>query len=233
MPAQVRQLLSARAGDLHAEFVRLLPTPPRPIRTQRWTARRLGLGAAILALVVLAALNPKFFFSNEDAVETPLNITNLGCTHLEPLWLMAQSVPSASLVPCVETVPVGWTVAEVAVNDGRSVITLDHDRAGTRAAVVRLTAACDTTSAAEVPSSQLGTRRYARVERLADEFSATVYDRFPGGCVTYRLHSRSDLRGRFASEAQLLFGFTSRQALRQALEERSGGRLHLDLGTAP
>jgi tRNA A-37 threonylcarbamoyl transferase component Bud32/membrane-associated phospholipid phosphatase len=233
MPAQVRQLLATRATDLHAEFVRLLPSPPRPTRIQRWTARRVGLGAAILALVVLVALNPTVLFSNDEAVKTPLNITNLGCSRPEPLWLMAQSVPSASLVPCVERVPIGWTVAEVAVNDARSVITLDHDRAGGAALVVRLTAACDTTGAAEWPSSPPGTRRYARVEHHADEFSATIYDRFPGGCVTYRLHSSSDPQGRFASEAQLLFGFTSRQALRQALEERSGRRLHLDSGTAP
>jgi tRNA A-37 threonylcarbamoyl transferase component Bud32/membrane-associated phospholipid phosphatase len=233
MPSQVRELLSGRAADLHAEFIRLLPSPPRPVRLQRWTARRLGLGAAIMALLVLVALNPAVFFSHEDAVETPLNITNLGCSHPEPLWLMAQSVPSASLVPCVRKLPAGWTLTNVAVNDGRSVITLANDRAGSRAVVARLSAACDTTGATEVPASQPGTHRYTRVERRADEFSTTVYDRFLGGCVTYRLQSRSDLKGGFASELPLLFGFTSRQALRQALEERSGGRLHLDLGAAP
>jgi membrane-associated phospholipid phosphatase len=233
MPAQIRQLLLAQAVDLHTEFVRLLPTPPQPIRIQRWTARRIGLGAAMLLLLVLAGLNPKAIFDNEDAVETPLGVNDVSCSHLEPLWLMAQSVPSASLVPCLRFLPAGWSVAEVAVNDGRSVITLDHDRAGSQAAVVRLTTACDTTGAAEVPSSQPGTRRYTRVGRLADEFSASFYDRFPGGCTTYRLHSSSDLKGGFASELPLLFGFTSRQALRQALEERSGGRLHLDPGTAP
>jgi hypothetical protein len=51
--------------------------------------------------------------------------------------------------------------------------------------------------------------------------------------VTYRLHSRSDLQGGFASEVPLLLGFTSRQVLRQALHERSGGRLQLDADTAP
>jgi tRNA A-37 threonylcarbamoyl transferase component Bud32 len=233
MPSQVRELLSGRAADLHAEFIRLLPSPPRPIRLQRWTARRLGLWAAIVAVLVLAALNPSFFFTNKEAVETRLYITNLGCSHPEPLWLMAQSVPSASLVPCMRGLLAGWVVGDVAVNDGRSVITLHNDRAGPRAAVMRLTAACDTTGAAAVPASQPGTHRYTRVERRTDEFSTTVYDQFPGGCVTYRLQSRSDLKGGFASELPLLFGFTSRQALRQALEERSGGRLHLDPGAAP
>src|SRR5215217_4686904 len=130
LPSQLRHLLRAQGRDLHAEFVRLLPSPPRPIRVQRWSARRVGVWAAIVALVVLAALNQKFFFSNKDAVQTPLMVNNVGCSNLEPLWLMAQSVPSASLVPCVQLLPVGWSVAEVAVNNGRSVITLDHDRGG-------------------------------------------------------------------------------------------------------
>jgi tRNA A-37 threonylcarbamoyl transferase component Bud32 len=233
MPAQLRQLLLAQAVDLHAEFVRLLPNPPQPVRMQRWTARRIGLCAAILALLVLAALNSKQIFNNEDAVETPLVIKNVRCDHLEPLWLMAQSVPPASLVPCVRFLPVGWSVAEVAVNDGRAVITLDHDRAGTGVVVAQLTAACDPTGAVEVPAAEQGTHAYERIEQLRGEYKATWYDRFPGGCVTYRLHSTSDLQGGFAREASVLFGFTSRQVLRQALHERSGGRLHLDADTAP
>src|SRR5829696_8769438 len=141
LPSQLRHLLRAQGRNLHAEFVRLLPTPPRPIRMQRWTARRVGLWAAILAfLLVLAALSPRYLFTNfEDAVETPLEINDVGCSDLEPLWLMAQSVPSAALVPCVQLLPVGWSVVEVAVNNGRSVITLHHDRAGKRAVRVELT----------------------------------------------------------------------------------------------
>jgi tRNA A-37 threonylcarbamoyl transferase component Bud32 len=232
MPSQVRRLLSARASDLHAEFVRLLPAPPRPIRIQRWTARRLGLGAAMVLLLIAISLNPTVVISTDEGVRTPLNISNVGCSHLEPLWLMAQSVPSASLVPCMQLVPIGWSVADVTVNEGRSVITLDHDRAGAQAAVVRLTAVCDTTGTTEVPARRPGTRRYARVARDADEFSATLHDRFPGGCVTYRLRSPSDLKDVVAGQVPLLFGFTSRQALRRALQERSGGRLHLDPGVA-
>src|SRR5215218_3658246 len=71
LPSQLRQLLHAQGQDLHAEFVRLLPTPPRPIRMQRWSARRVGPWAAILAsLLVLAALSPRYLFTNEDAVQT-------------------------------------------------------------------------------------------------------------------------------------------------------------------
>jgi hypothetical protein len=50
--------------------------------------------------------------------------------------------------------------------------------------------------------------------------------------VTYQLRSNSDPNGAFASEAQVLLGFTSRQELARRLEQRSGGRLHVDAGTA-
>jgi hypothetical protein len=230
LPSQLRHLLRAEGRNLHAEFVRLLPSSPRPIRVQRWSARRLGLWAAILALLVLAVLNPRFFFDNEDAVETPLMVKDVGCGDLEPLWLMAQSVPSASLVPCVQLLPAGWSVAEVAVNNGRSVLTLDHDRAGKQALMVQLTAACDLTGATEVTSEQPGARRYLRVDRNAPGFSATRAYTFPGGCVTHRFSAAAPSALRLSDTASSEFGFVAREELRQALEERSDGRLELDPG---
>src|SRR6266540_1629738 len=169
LPSQLRRLLRERGRDLHAEFIKLLPTPPRPIRIQRWSVRRVGLWAAIALLVVLASLNPTAVFDNQVAVRTPLNTGNLSCAHLEPLWLMAQSVPSAPLV-----------------------------------------------------------QRYQRIDLATDAFGATWYDRFPGGCVTYRLHSTSDVEGSFAIELPGLLGFATRDGLREALRQRSDGRLHLD-----
>src|SRR5215207_4819701 len=230
LPTQLRQLLRTQGRDLHGEFVRLLPTPPRPIRMQRWTARRVGLWAAILAfLLVLAALSPRYLFTNfEDAVETPLEINDVGCSDLEPLWLMAQSVPSAALVPCVQLLTVGWSVAEVAVNNGRSVITLHHDRAGKRAVVVRLTAACDLTGAAEVTSEQPGTRRYLRIDQNTAGFSATRAYVFPGGCITARISAPAGSGQQLTTETSSATGFTTRQELRQALTRRSDGRLQLD-----
>jgi hypothetical protein len=53
----------------------------------------------------------------------------------EPLRLIAQSVPSAALVPCVQLAPAGWTLADVRVRKGLSQLTFDTDRAG-KAAVV-------------------------------------------------------------------------------------------------
>jgi tRNA A-37 threonylcarbamoyl transferase component Bud32/membrane-associated phospholipid phosphatase len=228
LPSELRRMLRAQGRDAYPEFVKLLPSPPPQIPIQRWSARRVGLWAAILAVLVLAALNPRQLFDNEDAVATPLGVKNVGCGDLEPLWLMAQSVPSASLIPCLQLVPVDWTVAKVAVNNGRSVITLDHDRGAKAAMVVRLSASCDLAGATEVSSEQPGARRYLRVVPNSTEFSATRAYTFPGGCVTHRFRAAGPSALRLSDTASTEFGFISREELRQALSQRSHGRLELD-----
>jgi tRNA A-37 threonylcarbamoyl transferase component Bud32 len=231
LPSQLRRMIRAQGRDLHAEFVKLLPAAPRPISIQRWSVRRVGLLALVAGLLaVVVAASTDSVFNNDIADQTPLGIEDLDCGRVEPLLLMAQSVPSATMLPCVPSGLPGWSVAMVAVNNGRSVVTLDHDRAGDGAAVVRLTATCDTSAAVETPSQVQGMQRYERVDQLSGGYEATWYDRFPGGCVTYRLRSTSDPTGQFAVEARVLLGFTSRQELAGTLEQRSDGRLHLDPG---
>jgi tRNA A-37 threonylcarbamoyl transferase component Bud32 len=229
LPSQLRRMMRAQGRDLHAEFTRLLPAPPEPIRIQRWSARRIGLWALALALAAFVVGTVASSFNKNDlGTKTPLHIHNLACDHLEPLWLEAQAVPSARMVPCLRTELPGWTVADVAVNAGRSIITLNHDRAGLGVVVAQLTRTCDTSGTVGAPSQVPGVRRYELVEQLSGVYTATWYDRLPGGCVTYRLHSTADPEGAFANEARLLLGFTTRQTLRQALDERSQGRLQLN-----
>jgi hypothetical protein len=169
---------------------------------------------------------------NSDATVTPLAVNSLGCNQLEPLWLEAQSVPSASLVPCVRTLPAGWTFGAANVRNGWSRFTLDHDRVGTPALVVRLTADCDTAGAIPTRPDQPGTRRYERTERGHSSPAATSYTVFPGGCVTTQFRSTSDGDASLIDQALSAIGFTTRDALRQALDQRSNGRLQLDPGQA-
>jgi len=232
LPSQLRRMLRAQGRDLHAEFVRQLPTPPRPIPIQRWSLRRVGLLVGMVLLVVLVLQEGVLSIDYREAVETPTTVGNLACTDLEPQWLMAQSVPSASLVPCLRSLPTGWTLAGVTVNDGRSVIPLNHDRAGTGVLVVRLTATCHTRGAIPVSSNQPQVRRYQRIDRLAPRFEATRFDLFPGGCVTAQVAVPAANRAEVTSELATIVGYTTRQALQQALVQRSGGRLRLDPPTA-
>jgi tRNA A-37 threonylcarbamoyl transferase component Bud32 len=227
MPSQLRHMLREKGRDLHAEFIRLLPAPPRPVSIQRWSLRRVGLLSATTVLVLLVVGGIVSMTDNNDATKTSLQVQTLPCGDLEPMWLQAQAVPSASLVPCVRDLPVGWSLGDAAVNNGRTVISLHHDRAG-EAMVAKLTAACDVGGAAEEASGQAGVRRYQLVERQAPLYRAVRFDVFPGGCLTTRITAPEVNRAEVTASAGGIIGFTSRQTLAEALARRSDGRLHLD-----
>jgi hypothetical protein len=67
--------------------------------------------------------------------------------------LMAQSVPSATLIPCIEALPAGWTYGGSDVSDALARFWLDSDRGGLHAVEVSLTASCRITGAASTSTS--------------------------------------------------------------------------------
>ncbi|MDP9219286.1 MAG: phosphatase PAP2 family protein [Actinomycetota bacterium] len=228
LPSQLRRMLREQGRDRHAEFIQLLPARPRLIRIQRWSARRLALLVLSVPVAALLVLTAQYVLANDAQHTTPLNIVSLGCDQPEPLWLLAQSVPSASLVPCVRSLPTGWAVASAKARNGSAEFTLAHDRVGSRALVVRLTAACDTSGATQQPSDQPGARRYERTEPGRSGASAAWHTVFLGGCVTAQLDPTGAANRAFASEAAGVVGFITRHTLDQRLRERSNGRLSLD-----
>jgi hypothetical protein len=188
--------------------------------------------AAVAVLLVLMLEQGTLSINYQEAVATPTRVGNLACTDLEPQWLLAQSVPSASLVPCLGPLAPGWSVGPVTVNDGRSVIRLDHDRAGTGVLTVQLTADCDPQGASQVNSNQPQVRRYQRIDRQTPRFEAIHFDRFPGGCVTTQAAAPAANRADVTGDLATILHYTTRQALQQALNQRSDGRLRLDPSTA-
>jgi hypothetical protein len=54
------------------------------------------------------------------------------------------------------------------------------------------------------------------------------FDVFPGGCVVTRIRALPSSRTEVMAAAPGILGYTSREALARALDQRSGGRLHLD-----
>ena len=74
-------------------------------------------------------------------------------------------MPSASLVPCVRSLPEGWTLGAANARNGWTRFTLDHDRVGRPALVVRLTADLrHHRRDRRHPPTSPGTRRYERTE---------------------------------------------------------------------
>ena len=227
LPSQLRRALRDRGLDLHAEFIRLLPAAPHPVSIQRWNLRRIGLWGIVLVGLIFLAQERSAFTLNDEST-TSLQVSNLGCGEWVPLWLEAQAVPSAALVPCVRSLPVGWQFARADAENGRAQYQVNHDRAGDNALTARLTRSCDTRGTPEVSSSDARIHRYQRPSAGGTQ---TWYDIFPGGCVTVTLHSvssRPEVTSQIAVEASLVLGYTDRQTLQRELNDRSDGRLNLD-----
>lgn len=230
LPSQLRRALRAEGRDLQEEFLRLLPERPRPITVQRWTPRRLVVALITAVLAILLVLNAAQVFGNQDATRTPVNV-DARCEDMEPMWLQAQAVPTAELVPCLASLPVGWSFGLLTVNNGRSTLTVDHDRAGPKAIDLRFAESCDVTGATEVAADVSGARRFERGPVDATDTILTWYDVFPGGCVTVQLRSRNavpEVVEDVTAQASHVIGFVSRARLARALDERSDGRLQLD-----
>ena len=208
--------------DLHAEFLRLLPELPRPIAIQRWSIRRVGLmiGVALLALLALVAA---LSFGAAGRSRRLLGLAWPGAGRLRrrrrpvqlrrgpraelPLpgaegtalmVLIAQAVPTATQLPCLELKPAGWTVSDVFVRNGRVRFNLNSDRVGIGAVQVVLEQFC---TFGEVHQGALGPSRHpplpgGHLDRARPALPGAVHYLFPGGCVTYRLDFRSDEQAR-------------------------------------
>ena len=144
--------------------------------------------------------------------------------------LMAQAVPSASQLPCVELLPAGWVISDVFVRNGRARFGLDSDRVGPDAVRVVLEKTCSFGRVTRVPSDHPGTRRYQEVIAIepGKRYQGAVYYLFPGGCVSYRLDFRSEEQARPLGEVSLALGFVTRDAMRKSLSDVTGGRVQLD-----
>jgi tRNA A-37 threonylcarbamoyl transferase component Bud32 len=230
LPSQLRRALRAAGRDIHGEFLRLLPEKPAPIKIQRWSLRRIAAALVAAALLTLLVFNWARLFSNNDNTSTPVNPA-ADCDAMEQMWLQAQAVPTAELVPCVSSLPVGWSLRVLTVNNGRSTMTLDHDRAGSGAIEVHFAESCDVTGATEVTADVPGARRFERPPTQGSETILTWYEVFPGGCVSVRLSSDTtapEVVDEVMAQAGQVVGFVTRDELAAALDERSDGRLELD-----
>jgi tRNA A-37 threonylcarbamoyl transferase component Bud32/membrane-associated phospholipid phosphatase len=237
LPSQLRRMMRAQHRDLAAEFVRLLPTPPRPIAIQRWSLRRVGLWLVVL-LALIPAIPIALGFALNSTTPPSYKAVNGGhgfCADIEELWLMAQSVPSASRVPCIPAPP-SDTALVLRVKNGQSVLELTSTigpnpdinvgtdpQAFERGVRIRLTAACEIQTSGDGLIVAPCVRRF---QVAVVRGTPQVVDVFPGGCVTYQLGASTGAE--LLDQAKRAVSFRSRDELRQALRRRSNGRLELD-----
>jgi hypothetical protein len=143
--------------------------------------------------------------------------------------LMAQSVPSATWVPCIRSaLPLGWGFHHLEARNGSSRFWLDSDRDGQKAVEIRLTESCDTGGATEIPSDREGMRRVERVDRISPTYAGARYYLFDGGCLAVVFSLGGDDPGEALALASQVVGVVARSDLQQQVREESDGRLELD-----
>jgi membrane-associated phospholipid phosphatase/tRNA A-37 threonylcarbamoyl transferase component Bud32 len=193
-PTQLRQQMKQDGRDLLAEFRSMAPER-RPIGVQRWSIRRVALiigSALLLLLAVLTAIG--LFFPTRGTVTAPM------CDSGQPMQLMAQAVPSATRLPCVATLPVGWVVGTAETVQGKAIFAVGVGDGSTEPVTVTLTESC--------PAPVEGTQQIP-IDGGCVTYTPTITDRdvpsfaLDGGLTFV---SRADLIAAVAASDQVLCG---------------------------
>jgi tRNA A-37 threonylcarbamoyl transferase component Bud32 len=218
-PTQLRLVMKQDGRDLLADFRRLAPER-RLIGIQRWSVRRVALAAALVVSLVVAVGGTVYLLTPDRDFEIPFPPT---CRAQTVTVLMAQAVPTATAVPCIEALPAGLSFASAIARNGEARFWLDSDRAGGRAITVTLTGSCDTSSARPVSTDEPGTERFDN-DRAASN-GGTGPDRLyrlPGGCVTYAYSVPAGTDPELTAAADGALGFLPRDDLVAYVHEQTG-----------
>jgi hypothetical protein len=140
------------------------------------------------------------------------------------LILIAQAVPSATKLPCIESLPVGWTFGGSLVETDLARMWLDSDVGGIHAVQVDLVARCDTAEAVEIPPGpgEGGTKVFQQPVSLPPNYVATRFVVFPGGCLRTRYRFAADAPAALAIEADAAVGLIARATVVAEVEDAFG-----------
>ncbi|HKE52353.1 MAG TPA: hypothetical protein VKE25_12670 [Actinomycetes bacterium] len=144
------------------------------------------------------------------------------------LVLIAQSVPTASQLPCVRAVPVGWEFGDLRAGNGGAKFQLIASREQSQEVVVELRDECDVSGATKLSSQNPGIRRFERITESGSAYVGERYYVYEGGCTTYRFDLPGPDGGQTLNTVAGSLGFVSRQTLSQQVHDHSDGRLELD-----
>ncbi len=177
----------------------------------------MALGASALVLVSLAL-----------AACVPGDNTLPGCDDPggRAIVLVAQSVPSATQVPCIESLPAGWEIGGADVRNSGTTFWLDSVVSGTHAVEVTLMETCDTSGASEiVPSADEAGAHVLFEPTNLDPFRGRRFIVFDGGCVTYRYSFTGGTAAAVALQIDASLSFLPRDAVSHAVRIETGHTL--------
>ncbi len=190
------------------------PSCPGRRRVRRRAARLVAVTGLLMPLLLLGS------GCSSLRQSTP------SCQSLQRLALVAQSVPSATFVPCLGQLPPGWSVTAFSVQRGHTDFSLLSDRAAGRAVVVRFQASCPLPGAVPTNSRGPGIRTYIRLDSIDPRYAGTLLDQFSRGCVTYRFNFQRGSHIPLVQDFENAVRLVSRHTLRLELRTELG--LELD-----
>jgi hypothetical protein len=149
-----------------------------------------------------------------------------GCGDPLRLAVVAQSVPSASYLPCIRDLQPGWTTSGFAPAQDGTRFLLNSDRSPGQPVTVRFTAACQVSRASPSPARAPGVLTYTRLDSIRPRFAGRLYDVFPGGCVTYTFGFSHGSQIELLEQFERAVGLYPRQQLRLVLKQELGVELN-------
>ena len=192
--------------------------------TTRWDSpgqgRRGGRAtlAAVLVAVVLGAMTG---LTGCAAVRD----TAPGCEQPLRLAIVAQSLPSASYLPCLRSLPQGWSTSGFRAAPGGTSFLLNSDRSPGHPVRVRLIPSCRPGDASPSPPRAPGVVTYTRLTSITPRFAGSLYDVFPGGCVSYSFDFALGSQISLMEQFEQAVGLYPRQQLRLILKHKLGVEL--------
>jgi hypothetical protein len=144
------------------------------------------------------------------------------CEASQSLALVAQSVPQASFVPCIQQLASGWKSSSFKAVSGHARFVLVPSAVGGRPVPVQLVGGCSVSNAPPTTPRAPGVRTYRHLESIAPRYKGTLYDVFPGGCVTYDFDFARGPHIALTEDFQDSVGLMSRAELRFGLRKKLG-----------
>ena len=145
----------------------------------------------------------------------------------QQLVLMAQSVPTASAVPCMRAALDDWYLDDMDSQDGYTRIEFSR-LIDEFALTIERSRTCVHGAASETSTDQPGTRRFDERIRTGSSYRDRRFYLLPGACMTYQFALTGAGTEAAAAEIAGAIGFVSRDQLADQVRRYSGGRLQLD-----
>jgi tRNA A-37 threonylcarbamoyl transferase component Bud32/membrane-associated phospholipid phosphatase len=153
-PSQLRASMKADGRGLLETFRGLAPAR-KPIGIQRWSMRRVLLIVATVLLLFLTVLMGVALF-----IPSRGEVGNADCGTGRTMQLMAQAVPTASQLPCIDDLPLGWGTEQASVVKDRATFTVGIGSDLTSPVVVTLVETCPADPSVETIPVQGGCVTY-------------------------------------------------------------------------